>query len=121
VTEGFEGGLKVIFLVTEKPSIVDILIEGNKELETSDIKEVLKISPGMFLDHSLIVENAEKIRLYYEEHGYYHATVLPIIKDLSRDAVSLTYKIGEGDKVAIRDVRIEGNKAISEGKITDCP
>lgn len=116
-TESFEGGLKVIFYVVEKPTIIEVILEGNKEVEASDIKEILKISPGTFLNHSLVVENAENIRFYYEEHGYYHAIVIPIIKDISKEAVSLTYRIEEGGKVTIREVKIEGNKVISEGKI----
>lgn len=116
-TEGFEGGLKVIFHVVEKPTIVEIIIEGNKEIETDKIKERIKLNPGVFLDHSVIAENAERIRSYYEEEGYYHATVLPIIKDVSKEGVSLTYQVDEGTTVTIRDIKIEGNKAISEGTI----
>jgi outer membrane protein insertion porin family len=116
-TESFEGGLKVIFYVVEKSTIVEILFEGNKEIETEKLKERIKLSPGAFLDHSLIAENTERIRSYYEEKGYYHATILPIIKDVTKEGVSLTYQIDEGTTVAIREIKIEGNKAISEGKI----
>lgn len=116
-TEGFEGGLKVIFRVLEKPTIIEILYEGNKEIETDKIKEKVKLMPGSFLDHSLISENAERIRSYYEEEGYYYATVLPIIKEVSKEGVSLTYQINEGTTVIIRDIKIEGNREISEGRI----
>lgn len=116
-TEGFEGGLKVTFYVTEKPTIVEIIFEGNEKLETDKIKEKIKLSPGSFLNHSVIAENAERIRSYYEEESYYHATVLPIIKDISKEAVRLTYLINEGTKVSIREIKIEGNKAFSDGTI----
>jgi len=116
-TEGFEGGLKVIFHVVEKPTIIEILYEGNKEIETDKIKERVKLTAGTFLDYSVISENAERIRSYYEEEGYYYATVLPIIKEISKEAVSLIYQINEGTTVIIEDIRIEGNKGISEGKI----
>lgn len=116
-TEGFEGGVKVIFRVVEKPTIVEIIFEGNKEIETSKLKEKIRISPGAFLNQSLISENAEIIRSFYEEEGYYHATVLPIIKEISKEAVGLTYQIDEGSIVTIRSIKIEGNKNIAEGKI----
>lgn len=116
-TEGFEGGLKVTFYVREKPTIVEIIFEANEKLETDKIKEKIKLSPGSFLNHSVIAENAERIRSYYEEESYYHAAVLPIIKDISKEAVRLTYLINEGTKVSIREIKIEGNKAFSDGTI----
>lgn len=116
-TESFEGGVKVIFRVVEKQTIVDVLFEGNKELETSKLKEKVRISPGSFVNQSLIVENAEIIRSFYEEEGYYHATVLPILKEVSKETVGLTYQIDEGPIVTIKNIKTEGNKNISEGKI----
>lgn len=115
--EAFEDGIKIIFLVVERPIITEILFEGNEEIEDSRLRERIRLSPGAFLDHFLALENAEKIRSYYEEEGYYHAKVSPIIKDITKERVGLTYEIMEGEIVKIRDIKIEGSEAISERKI----
>ena len=81
-TEGFENGLKVIFFVKEKPLIREITYEGNEELTTEKLKEGLTLLPRTAFNLQLINENAEKIRLKYQDEGYYDAVVVPVINEL---------------------------------------
>ncbi len=61
-------------------------------------------------------ENAEKLRLFYQDEGYYNAQVLPVLKETKRD-VRVIYQIKEGDKVRISKVTFIGNEKISARKI----
>jgi outer membrane protein insertion porin family len=115
--EPFEGGIKLIYVVKEKPTIVKIDFQGNKEFDDSKLKEKLTITAGAIADAVLIQDNANKLRTFYEEEGYWLARIVPVIKTISPDEVSLTYQINEGPKVKIKKITIEGNKAISAGKI----
>ncbi|MBI5042368.1 MAG: outer membrane protein assembly factor BamA, partial [Nitrospirae bacterium] len=72
-TEGFEGGLKIIFIVLEKQYIESIVFEGNKELTIEKIKEKISIKPNSIVDQQIIKDNVEKIKKYYEDEGYYYA------------------------------------------------
>ncbi len=45
--EPFEGGLKIIYLVKEKPTIVSIKFEGNKEFDQDKLSEHINITPGV--------------------------------------------------------------------------
>ncbi len=116
-TEDFEGGLKVIFIVEEKPFVVEVNIEGNEELTTDKLKEKITITAYTFIDERSIKENTEKIRLYYEEEGFYHVRIIPVIKTLAPDKVSLLFFIEEGKKVSIKEIRFEGNKAITDRRL----
>ncbi len=115
--EPFEGGFKVIYIVKEKPTIVKVEFQGNKEFDDSKLKEVAPISPGALADITLINDTAVKLRAFYEGEGYYHANIVPVLKKLNEEEVVLTYQIEEGNKVKINEIIIKGNKAISTKKI----
>jgi len=115
--EPFEGGVKLIYNVKEKPTIVKIDFQGNKEIEDSKLKEKITITPGSIADSVLIQDNALKLKNFYEEEGYWLANVVPVIKKYSANDVSLTYQIDEGPKIKIKKIIIEGNHRISSSKI----
>lgn len=110
--EPFEGGIKLIYVVKEKPTIARIEFQGNKKFDDSKLKEKLTITPGAIADEVLIQDNANRLRAFYEEEGYWLSRIVPVIKRINPDEVSLTYQIEEGSKVRIKKITIEGNKAI---------
>ncbi|NTU42912.1 MAG: outer membrane protein assembly factor BamA [Nitrospirales bacterium] len=115
--EPFEGGVVVTYVVKEKPTIVRVDFQGNKELEEQSLKEKITLTPGAISDITLINENALKIKAYYEDEGYYLAQVVPVLRNISESEVAVTFQIAEGEKVRIREIRISGNAAISAGSI----
>ncbi len=115
--EPFEGGLKIIYFVKEKPTIVKIDFQGNKKFDDAKLREVIAINPGALADVTLINDNALKMKTFYEGEGYYHATIVPVVKKVNEEEVSLTYQIDEGSKVKIKEIIVKGNKAISSKKI----
>ncbi len=115
--EPFEGGVKLIYVVKEKPTIVKIEFQGNREFDDAKLKEKITVTPGAIADVILIQDNANKLRAFYEEEGYWLSNIVPVVRRISDDEVSLTYQIEEGSKVRIKKITIEGNKAISAKKI----
>ncbi len=115
--DSFEGGVKLIFILKEKPTIVSIDFQGNDEFEEEDIKEHITITPGAISNLSLITDNVNKIIKFYQSEGYWLAKAVPVIRDISDDAVALTFQIDEGPEVAIKEITIEGNNELSEKKI----
>lgn len=115
--ETFEGGIRLIYVVKEKPTIIRVEFQGNKELSEDKLREKIAISPGSISDITLIQDNASRIQSFYEEEGYWAATVIPIVNKVTEDEVTLTYQIVEGEKVRIKKINIIGNKAISSRKI----
>jgi len=115
--EPFEGGIKLIYAVKEKPTVVKIEFQGNKEFDDSKLKEKITITTGSIADVVLIQDNASKLRTFYEEEGYWLSNIVPVIKKISADEVTLTYQIEEGPKIKIKKITIEGNKAFSTSRI----
>ena len=108
-TEGFEKGLKVIFWVKEKPLIREISYEGMGELSLENIKEIVTLLPRTAFNPQLIQENAEKIRLKYQDKGFYHAVVVPVIVDVKGGDKNIVFYIEEGEKIRLTEVIITGN------------
>jgi outer membrane protein insertion porin family len=115
--ETFEGGIKVIYSVQEKPTVIRVDFQGNKKFRDSKLREQITLTPGAIADITLINDNAIKLRTFYESEGYYLASVVPVIKKVTDAEVAVTYQIEEGERVKIREVRIEGNENISDRKI----
>lgn len=114
--EGAGGGIRLIFNVVERPIITSFSFEGNKNIETSKIREKVNLTPYSVYNPALVAENVERLKIFYQGEGYYNATVLPIIKESAKD-VKVIFQIDEGSKVIISKINFVGNKAFSDRKI----
>lgn len=112
-TEGFEGGVMVIFRVREKPFLVDVVYEGNENIDKDKLKEKVPVKTETFLDMEEINSYADKIKKVYEADAYYSAEVIPVIQLVSEDQAVLTFLIKEGERAYVRRVRIKGNEAFT--------
>jgi outer membrane protein insertion porin family len=115
--ESFEGGVKLIFNFIEKPSITSLDFQGNDDIDTDKLKENTTITAGAVANMSLILDNGQHITSYYQSEGFWLVNVVPIVREISEDAIALTYQIDEGPKVVIKGIEIEGNNSIPAAKI----
>jgi outer membrane protein insertion porin family len=115
--DSFEGGVKLIYIFVEKPTIISLEFAGNDELEEKDLREQISITMGAIANQALIMDNVQKLKSYYQSEGFWLVEVVPIIREISEDAVALTFRVKEGPKVVIKDITIEGNKYLSSKKI----
>lgn len=116
-TDGFENGLKVIFIVREKPLIRDITFDGSNKYTKDKLKEVITLLPRTAFNMQLINDNAEKIRLKYQDDGFYDAIVVPVVTELRSGDRNVVFYIEEGNKVRLEEVHIIGNAALSSKEI----
>jgi outer membrane protein insertion porin family len=116
-TESTPQGIALAFLVREKPFITEIVFDGNEELSDDKLKEKITIKSQAFLDQQQAKESAEKIRLAYQEDGFFNAQVIPIVQTLDEDRKRLTFFIKEGDKAKVKTVNFEGMRAATKSEI----
>ncbi len=116
-TEPSAGGIAVVFVVREKPFITEIVFDGNENLSDDKLKEKITIRSQSFLDQQQAKESAERIRLAYQEDGYYNAQVIPIIQTLEEDRKRLTFFIKEGDRARIKTVIFDGATAVTKKEL----
>ncbi len=113
-TDTAADGVTVIFVVREKPFITEIVFDGNESLSDDKLKEKLTIKSQSFLDQQQAKESADKIRLAYQEDGYYNCEVIPVVQTVEEDRKRLTFFIKEGEKARIKSVTYEGMRALTK-------
>jgi outer membrane protein insertion porin family len=108
------GGVVVVFVLKEKPSIRKIFVSGHEEVGLTKINEVLDIKKEQILDLAKIKKNMEKIRELYLQRGFYMADVTHELKRVGTTEVDVTFRVRENAKVEVRRVNFVGNKAASD-------
>ncbi|HSA62809.1 MAG TPA: outer membrane protein assembly factor BamA [Nitrospiraceae bacterium] len=116
-TESVPGGIAVVFVVREKPFITEIVYDGNENLSDDKLKEKTTIKSQAFLDQQQAKESAEKIRLAYQEDGYYSCQVTPVIQTLDEDRKRLTFFVKEGEKARVKTINFEGMHAATKDEM----
>ena len=116
-TESVADGVAVTFVVREKPFITEIVFDGNENLSEDKLKEKITIRSQSFLDQQQAKESAERIKLAYQEDGYYNAQVTPIILTLEEDRKRLTFFVKEGTRARIKTVTFEGMSVFTKKEL----
>jgi outer membrane protein insertion porin family len=106
-------GIKLIYVVDEKPSIRDIIVHGTKTMELDDINKVVTLKPNSILDEPEAKENEDKIRTRYQEEGFYLVKVRLEIKYTKDKKADVHFFISEGPRVKVGGVSFSGNRHFS--------
>jgi outer membrane protein insertion porin family len=134
----------ITFLVHEGPKVKvgRIRFEGNKKVPSKYLQSAMKNLKPIGLPHSIILENllsrtfdatklsedAERVRLAYQDKGYFKA-IVEDPKTKTRDVgginwffpfkpkhgkvVDITVPVEEGDRYKLKEITFTGNKAIA--------
>ncbi len=118
-TEEFEGGVRVIFVVVERPILREVSYEGNAELKTEDLREKAALRVGVLYNPDAIQRAEESIRQKYEEEGYFGVAISPRTERTPEGDLRVVFRIVEGRKIYIDRIVIEGNQALKASQIKD--
>ena len=73
--EDVVDGIKIVFLVTEKPVLAEIKIEGNSKIAKDILKKEMQSVTGDFIDQKRVRDDVEAIKRLYEKKGFSEAQV----------------------------------------------
>ena len=104
-------GRVLTVLVKEKPSIRQIMVEGNRKVKKDKILEVMNLKPFSVASEGAIKEDINKVQKMYREKGFYEANVTYKLLPVAENEVDLVLNVDEGGKMAIKDIDFEGNKS----------
>ena len=137
------GGVDITFAIDEGPKVKvgNIIIQGNSAFTTRDVIRAMKNLKPIGIPHSLLFENlfartydstkldedSERIRQFYQGHGYFEAKVInhsekiydvygkgiriPLINPKKPGKrVDITMVVSEGDKYFLRNFNFVGMK-----------
>lgn len=116
-----ENGVLVIVL-TERPAISEINIEGNKVIESEQLLDALNdngLSEGQIFRQSILEGMAQELQRQYVSQGRYGAVVTSNVEQLPRNRVAINIDIDEGSVAKIRHINIIGNKSFTEKELRE--
>ncbi|OHB89834.1 MAG: outer membrane protein assembly factor BamA [Planctomycetes bacterium RIFCSPHIGHO2_02_FULL_40_12] len=115
--EPYEDGIKIIFLVLERPVVKNINFAGNTKVKTKKLREAVELKEGDYLKHYLLKLGEDKIREIYQGKGFHFIDVKSEEKRTD-GYVDITYNIQERSKVYIKEIGFEGNKTFSDKRLS---
>jgi len=112
-----EKGAILTYIVVEKPIVREVQIVGNKKIKDDKIREAIELKPATVYSPKELAKSVKKVKKLYADDGYYLAEVDTTTIKRSDTDVKVVFKITEGKKIYITDIRFEGNRAFSKRKL----
>jgi outer membrane protein insertion porin family len=115
--EDFEGGVKVTYVVVERPFVRDVEFAGNSKLGTPELQEKIDLKLGSVYNPVEVQRAREKLKETYEDEGYFEVQITPETEKFSDGDVKVVFTIVEGRKITIDSIVIRGNKGLKDSLI----
>ncbi|MEP1593929.1 MAG: outer membrane protein assembly factor BamA, partial [Halieaceae bacterium] len=118
---GRDGSVLVV-IVTERPSISEINIEGNKAIETEALLDGLKgagLSVGQVFQRSTLEGMQLELQRQYVQQGRYDAAIETEVLPEPRNRVSINIDVDEGTVAAIKHINVVGNEVFDDEELGD--
>ena len=111
------GGVVVMFVLKERPTIRKIVFTGNDELDKEDLDKVVNARAFDIASEVAIKAIAGKVKDLYVEEGYYLADVQYALKKRPNNMVDVVFTIDEGEKVKVKSITFLGNTQLPDDEI----
>src|SRR5205085_2681309 len=107
----FEGGVKVGFVVVERPFVRDVDFVGNKHVSTNELQDKIDLKLGSVYNPVDVQRARERMKEHYESEGYFEVQITPDIEKFADGDVKVVFTINEGRQMKIDKIVIRGNRA----------
>jgi outer membrane protein insertion porin family len=111
------GGLLLTIKVKERPLLEKWAVRGVTKLSDGEVKGRVKLVNGRPLDRNAVEQSRAAIDSLYTHNGYYSAQVKTLELPQGPGRERIVFDVDEGQRVAISQVVIEGNKRFSDKQV----
>jgi len=115
--EEFEGGIKLTFVVVERPFVRDIDFTGNRRIATRDLQALIGFKLGTLYNPVDVQRAREKLKAHYEAEGLLEAEIAPATEKLPDGDLKVVFRIAEGGRFTIDRIVIQGARGLSERQV----
>ena len=107
-------GDKVIVSVVESKLVINrVAFEGNSKIKSDQLQVEVQSKARHGYDESVANADVQRIKDAYKKFGRAAAQVTSRLVSLPNGRVDLVFKIDEGDKTGIREIKFVGNQTFS--------
>lgn len=102
----------LVVTVVERPSISEIILEGNEVIDTDSLLDGLKgagLSEGQVFKRSTLEGMKMELTRQYVSQGRYDADIDTEVVSLPRNRVAININIDEGTSASIKNISLIGN------------
>lgn len=112
-----DGSVTLIYDLVETPVIQDVQAVGNRQISDAELGAVINLLKDTPVDDFQIGAAKSNIERLYRDKGYYQATVTIDQKELDEHGI-LLFRVNEGERVKVTDIRFEGNKGFTARELS---
>src|SRR5204863_77639 len=105
-------GYILTVLVSEKPAIREVKLEGNDELSKDDLKDTIEVKAFQILDQEAVRKSAKKMQEKYVEKGFFLAEVTPKIVPLPNNTLLAMISTRRGERFSKTRLQNDMNRLL---------
>jgi outer membrane protein insertion porin family len=113
-----DAGVELLFQLVERPSINEVRLDGNDEVDEDDINKVIDLRKASILSLPQVERNVSKVRDVYVDEGYYLAQVSYELVPLPNNLVDVVFRIKEGEEVKVKTITFVGNEKVDDDTLS---
>ena len=126
----FEGGKKWVISVKENPVVDQIIVTGNKSIDSADLYSVIETEKGKIFNYAGIRKDIESLEAFYKEKGflftkvkkvdlptYKTKTLLFNIQESQYGEIGVSGNTKTKDYVILREINLEKGQQVNENDI----
>ncbi|HTO13299.1 MAG TPA: outer membrane protein assembly factor BamA [Candidatus Binatia bacterium] len=117
--EDFEGGVKVTFVVVERPFVRDVEFVGTSRVGSTDLQDKVDLKLGSVYNPVEVQRAIDKLKEAFEDEGYYEAKVSSEVEKFGDGDVKVVFTLNEGRRITIDKIVIRGNKGLKDKQIKE--
>ena len=112
----------LIVLVSERPSIASIQLNGIKDFPKDQLKDNMKyagLAEARIFDKGALDKAVQELKRQYVARGKYGVSVNTTVTELERNRVGVVFNVVEGDVSKIKQINLVGTQAYQEEELLD--
>jgi outer membrane protein insertion porin family len=122
IENGPRGGVVIIFEVKELPIIRDLIFEGLKSVQESDVLKAFRerrvgVSKESTYDPVKVRTAIRVMKELLSAGGHPNANISEEIEEVSATSIAVTFNVDEGERVRVVEIQFEGNTVFSDGAL----
>lgn len=111
-----DGSVILTYVLTEQPLLSDVQTVGNKAISDQVLLALVLLRAGDPMDKFLIDKGIQEIKRAYETKGFF-VTDVNVDQELLDESGILLFRVREGPKVRIRQIKFEGNDTFTDQEL----